>query len=126
MSVNRPSVPWERLRRPWRRNGAATAGRCVRAADDCSLTHTWQSRTREHKGTAARGVEAACRHAERHRQAVFDPDQELHPLQETPDRDADDRSDPGPRIPAEKVATRRPGLVRPKNPLEPGEPLCSD
>src|SRR5579884_1587809 len=57
----------------------------------------------ENNGRTPRGVETACGHAQRHRQAVCDPDQELHPLRETSHWDTHDRSDTGPRILRKKV-----------------------
>jgi hypothetical protein len=57
-----------------------------------------QDSNHEDKGGTARGVETACGQAERHRQAVCDPDQELHPLRKTSDWDTNDRSDPGSRV----------------------------
>jgi hypothetical protein len=38
-----------------------------------------QERNDEDKGRSARGVETVCSHAERHQQALFDPDPALHP-----------------------------------------------
>ncbi len=63
-------------------------------------------RDQEDEGRKARGVEAACSHAERRRQAVLDPHPELQPFRENPDWDTPARSDTGPRISAAAIATR--------------------